>query len=464
MYGQNYNRYGSPMPQRPGGVDLDELRQRRAVRNERMAPLPIPEMPESSSSQRQGDSGGGSGLGQFLQMPLRGLPQMPGAGSLPNGGFTTPPLVPSTQRPSVAFEPRQSPIPTVPALGASTSGPPQMPAGDMEFNPPRLTRMPPQAAPAGPQGTAPTAAPTRPDPREIAQQEAMARTSSADPISQAQEQAGMRSKRGFWDILKTAGVGALQGLSSGQGLGGALGGALAGGTIAAISPRRGGEYRFNMMERPRMEEEMNRRMQQEQFRRQQEQASLAGQKTAAEIQELQAKAADIPGRTTSQRAREAAQTEYYKGRAEAVRNPAPRPTRGDFALEVGADGKMYRIDRQTGNATPVEGFRPAPSGRGGRGGGGGGEDGERLTRSALNLEAETENARLKAEDFMSQLNAMKPDDSEEYAALKVAAEDALRKYNDSVRKLGMIYGDRYEIGPGLTPEGKPSRFMYYQRR
>jgi hypothetical protein len=66
--------------------------------------------------------------------------------SLPNGGFTTPPFAPSTQRPSVAFERRQSPIPTVPASGASTSGPPQVPAGDMEFNPPRMTRMPPQAA------------------------------------------------------------------------------------------------------------------------------------------------------------------------------------------------------------------------------------------------------------------------------------------------------------------------------
>lgn len=460
MYGQNYNRYGSPMPQRPGGVDLDELRQRRAVRDERMTPLSIPEMPASSLSQRQGDSSEGSGLGQRLQMPLRSMPQIPGAGSLPNGGFTTPPLGPSTQRPSVAFEPRQSPVPTVPAISASTSRPPQTPVGDVEFNPPRMTRMPPQAAPVAPQGTAPAAAPTRPDPREIAQQEAMARTSAVDPISQAQEQAGMRSKRGFWDILKTAGVGALQGLSSGQGLGGAIGGALAGGTIAAISPRRGGEYRFNMMERPRMEEEMNRRMQQEQFRRQQEQASLAGQKTAAEIQKLQAEAADIPGRTTSQRAREAAQTEYYKGRAEAMRNP--KPTQRRYVYREGRDGKLYQVDEETRQATPVEGLTlPAA----GRSGGGGGEDGERLTRSALNLEAQTENARLEAEDLMSQLNAMEPDDTEDtYIKLKANAEKSLRKYNDLVRRLGLTYGERYETGPGRTPEGKPSRFMYYKRR
>lgn len=459
MYGQNYNRYGSPTPQRPGGVDLDELRQRRAVRNERMAPLPVLEMPESFSSQRQGDLGERSGLGQHFQMPLRGVPQMSGAGSLPNGGFTTPPFAPGTQRPPVAGELRQSPTPKVIASGASTSSPPQTQAKDITLNPPRMTRRPPQAAPAGPQGAAPATAATRPNPREIAQREAMARTSVVDPISQAQEQAGMRSKRGFWDILKTAGVGALQGLSSGQGLGGALGGALAGGTIAAISPERGGEYRFNMMERPRMEEEMNRRMQQEQFRRQQEQASLAGQKTAAEIEKLQAEAADIPGRTASQRAREAAQTEYYKGRAEAMRNPKPAQRR--YVYRAGSDGKLYQVDEETRQATPVEGLTlPAT----GRSGGGGGEDGERLTRSALNLEAQTENARLKAEDFLSQLNAMQPDDSDEYTELKKNAEESLRRYNDLVRRLGLTYGERYETGPGRTPEGKASPFMYYKRR
>jgi hypothetical protein len=58
MYGQNYNRYGSPMPQRPGGVDLDELRQRRAARENRMTPMPVTDRPEPvQASAARGFSG-----------------------------------------------------------------------------------------------------------------------------------------------------------------------------------------------------------------------------------------------------------------------------------------------------------------------------------------------------------------------------------------------------------------------
>ena len=59
---------------------------------------------------------------------------------------------------------------------------------------------------------------------------APARPQSPDPIQRArneaiyggelQEQSGMKPKRGFWDIVKTAGVGALQGMATGGGLGG----------------------------------------------------------------------------------------------------------------------------------------------------------------------------------------------------------------------------------------------------
>ena len=65
---------------------------------------------------------------------------------------------------------------------------------------------------------------------------------------------------------------------------------------------------------------------------------------------------------------------------------------------------------------------------------------------------------------MSELNAADDLDEFEMADLRTRAEKALREYNNSVRKLGLTYGELYETGPGRTPEGKSSSFMYYKRR
>jgi hypothetical protein len=216
---------------------------------------------------------------------------------------------------------------------------------------------------------------------------------------------------------------------------------------------------FDAFERPRMEQDMIRQTQLDQLQRQRQMEQLGMNKTAAEIGRIEAETQALPGRETQRQRLTESQIEANKGRAAAAnRPPAKRLQRVRTPDEKGRPVDKF-VPEEEGASYPV--YERPRLGRGG----GGGEGGERLTRSALNLEAQTENARIYAEQLMSQLNATTPAETDpEYIRLKRDADDALREYNDLVRKLGLTYGERYETGKGSTREGKASPFMYYKRR
>lgn len=133
-----------------------------------------------------------------------------------------------------------------------------------------------------------------------------------------------KQNRGFGEILKTAGVGALQGLAAG-GLGGAIGGALTGGIIQAASPEMGRGVRFDTLQRPRLE-----RQQQQQIAEIQRQQQ--GRLAEAQIGNLESQAFER-------------QAELALKAAEARRR--------EKSVTLSGDETMFERDPQTGRLVPV---------------------------------------------------------------------------------------------------------------
>ncbi len=125
---------------------------------------------------------------------------------------------------------------------------------------------------------------------------------SDDPISKARYDynvAGLKrdgegrltdkTDRGGWKgFLQNAGLGAIQGLASGQGLGGAVGGALTGGAAGLIAPQMARDARFSMLKEPQMMRDEGRAAQQMQRQRQMNQdARQARIDAAADVRNQQ---------------------------------------------------------------------------------------------------------------------------------------------------------------------------------
>lgn len=271
-----------------------------------------------------------------------------------------------------------------------------------------------------------------------------ARPVSRDPIQRAREEAiyggrmqadlDIKPKRGFWDIMKTAGVGALQGMATG-GLGGAIGGALAGGIGSAISPEAGRGYRFDVMQRPRMEADIARQMAYAKFGREQQLGEIDLRKRQAEAEQTEAETRYLPARYGQEGALRQSQIEANKARAASL----SRPERPRYSPEEEQRRKerhqmeMKRIDAQTKRA-----LRP-PSSGGGRGGGGA----EQPTPAALNtMHSRVVQAKQEAEEAWAIANA----DADPQA--RAIAEAALRAYNSLAEQLGRAYPQMFEVGPG----------------
>lgn len=274
-----------------------------------------------------------------------------------------------------------------------------------------------------------------------------ARPVSRDPIQRAREEAiyggqmqadlDIKPKRGFWDILKTAGVGALQGMASGGGLGGALGGALAGGVMSAASPEAGRGYRFDVLQRPRMEADIQRQMAYAKFNQDRMRGQAELEQTIAQTGKTRAETEAIPGREELNREairsrirREGAQTERYQ------RPPEPRRTpQEEQRAEEMHKARLGLIGAQTSRAQ-----RPPSSG----GGGGGGADSDRRPAQMRYQQA------LKALQTAKQLagRAAAVDDDE----LHAQAASALQIYNDMVNELVDLYPEMFEggIAPNQT--------------
>lgn len=506
MYDNNFNRYGS-MLQRPGGVDIDELRRRRASMDSRMSPMPVSPRPRPEEDEPQQESGAAQAIRQFSQMAATGLMgqagdrsdaspasgsqarQMPGSDQMrtppfvPTGGNTAlppssvftgnnaPQIPPATPPPTLPARPASSPTSPAPSPTPQTlrQGVPTL-AGRMASTPPasmpvganELRQVIPTLGGGFAGGMPQTEFDTRsgygvPIPGIPGTGQGI---QPYDPITKARYEAAtaqgteLKRKPSFWEGLKGAGLGALQGFLSTGSLGGALGGAVTGGIMRGVNPMLGRAMQFEAFQRPEIERQIARGMQMDEFMRKQRAAQMEAEKTRAEIGKIEAETGAIPGREALNRANIQSNIDYRKSRMQPSerKQPLQRITTLD---ENGRPVQKFVTPDEAANYPVYE--RP-------RAGKGGGEGGERLTRSALNLEAQTENKRLLAEELMSQLNAPQGLDKFQIEDLRTKAEKALREYNDLVRKLGLTYGERYETGPGQTPEGKPSPFMYYKRR
>lgn len=170
---------------------------------------------------------------------------------------------------------------------------------------------------------------------------------STDPIAQARQEYIMRGvegrdilgdelaapRRNWKDTLKTAGIGALQGLATG-GLGGAIGGALAGTAVGLISPRAARGYQFEMMQRPRMEEDLQRQMALRKAQEEFETRNVQQAYTGAMTEDLLSKAEERREGLPLTRRRQMAETErlerqrdLYEAQKQRLENPAaPRVT------------------------------------------------------------------------------------------------------------------------------------------
>jgi hypothetical protein len=297
-----------------------------------------------------------------------------------------------------------------------------------------------------------------------------ARPVSRDPIQRAREEAvyggqmqadlDIKPKRGFWDIMKTAGVGALQGMASGGGLGGALGGALAGGIGHAIDPMAGRGYRFDVLQRPRMEADIQRGMAYDKFGREQMRGQAELEQTRAQTAKTRAEAAAMPGREELQRrsveariGRDEAQAQRYK------QPPALRYTPEEERRRAERhQADIKRIDAQTQRA-----LRPSV----GRGGGGGPrpERPEKPTSLPSNLADAWNKVEQLRQEATRSWGQPEEDASGKPVPGSNAGETLRKQYVQALNVLKQQFPDFIEVREGVDEQGKPLRdWPYLERR
>ena len=298
------------------------------------------------------------------------------------------------------------------------------------------------------------------------------RPMSNDPIEKARDEAiyggqmqaelGIKPKRGFWDIMKTAGVGALQGMATGGGLGGAIGGALAGGIGSAISPEAGRGYRFDVMQRPRMEADIARQMAYDKFGREQQMGQAELEQKQAATRKMEAETAGIPAREELQRKATQAQILANTARAENL----SRPDRPQYSPEEERrrqerhEKELLRIDAQTKRA-----LRP-PSG----GGGGGGaarpvkpEKPTSLPEALLKMLDDAEEQRLDAEAAwgMPEMDAA----TKKPIPGSNVGEKLRQQYVQTLNRIKQYFPDFINVQPGVGEGGKAlPEWPYVERR
>ena len=492
MYGYGGNGI---RPMRPQGADdeINQIRARRASREQRIAPPPVTPMPEVLPPPPQPQ---GKGMAaQMLDMGTKALAEYQAENSdnenqqkaleqmktpsfvPPSSGqqaisTSPPPMVrmptneaasPMPVRPTPTMAQPQV-MPTQPALPSRATYAPEMPlTGPSTVRP----MMAPETE-AAPQMQNLPATLTAPDMSSMAPQRPRM-SDTADSIEKARQEAvyggqmqadiGLKPKRSFWDTLKTAGVGALQGMASGGGIGGAIGGALAGGITSAISPEAGRDYRFDILQRPRMERDQDRRAQQAKQIQALIKSGADVNLINAQIAKMGAETEAIPGRARLDEESRRSQMDVNQARAENYRNPRPKTTpEEDARIRERHEADMQRIK------STIE-RNKRPSSRGGGGGGGGrrsSEAGERnkpttgATAFAKMVEEALQDARKRAQTLTQLRQSRNPEDVAMIPDAERQAEAARDSYERLVNDLGSLYPEDYETGQGTQagPDGK----------
>ena len=366
MYGYGTNYGAGRRLRRPISPEPPELGQEW---EERQTPLPVSPMPEMPQQQPQGESP--------IAAAIRGAGDILGTGILARAGgdnsprqmpenFSTPPFVPnqgqSRQSRPTRPNPKQIPEYMPPQTQQNIPGTP-LPAYDdsgVGVPIPSLRGM--------------GGSPTPYDPIEKAKYEyATQKAKTARPIDPENPETFYQpreTKRGFWDTLKTAGVGALQGLASGGGIGGAIGGALAGGVGSAISPEMGRAYRFNALQRPQMEDQLQRQFQQQLYQREMERQDLELGKTRAETARVQRETELMPGRYGAEAQERQSRMDLNKARIDQLKTPKPqKPSAGSLQRVRGPKGQPIYAYVTPENAAQYQPYERPRAPRGGSGGG-----------------------------------------------------------------------------------------------
>ena len=464
-YGGNENR---PMRPQPAEDLIEQMRMRRASRDQRIAPPSVTPMPEALPAPAMpGEGPMAKMLNQASKAVMNSAAENSDVSSSSDSvnleNLKTPSFIPGTDS---AYAPRRS-APFSPALSASQS--PGIPSTTSPQTPaplPATPTPPPMVRQGGAtqgaaqipnvsMGSSPTmqqlpAYLTSPDMPTMAPQRPRV-SDTTDPIEKArldavyggqmQADIGLKPKRSFWDTLKTAGVGAIQGMASGGGLGGAIGGALSAGIIGAVDPEAGRNFRFNTLQRPQMEQDQDRQAQ----RAKQIQALIKSGADInlinAQIAKMNAEAAALPGRTRQEEEVRQSQVELNRARTEGVRNPRPKYTPEEFALlKESHDAKIRQINSviERNKRMPMRG-----------GGGGGGRQAVEKTkgpasgaiRFAQDVEEALQIARKKASAAAT----------EKTPEAQAEAQVALQNYQRLVQDLGNLYPEDYETGQGTQP-------------
>lgn len=464
MYG--YENGGSGIrPMRPQPADdlIQQMRMRRASRDQQMAPPSVTPMPEALEPLPQHQEGA-------MAKALNQATKAAGDAAAENGSdndaidldkLKTPSFVPGSESSAPT---RPSPLPPSLPMGQSSAAPPmatpQMstPLPARPTPPPMIrqggqetVQLPNELTPPRPTMQQMPNGLTSPDMPAMAPQRPRL-SDTTDPIEKArldavygggmQADIGLKPKRGFWDTLKTAGVGAIQGLASGGGLGGALGGALSAGIIGAVDPEAGRNFRFNTLQRPQMEQQQDR---QAQMSKQVQALIKSGADINlinAQIAKMNAEAAALPGRTRQEEELRQSQVGLNQARAESARNPRPKYTPDEDArLRERHDAEMRRIN------SVIERNKRGPA-RGGGGGGGGRQAAEKTkgpasgaVRFAQDVEEALQIARKRASAAAT----------EKTPEAQAEAQTALQNYQRLVQDLGSLYPEDYETGQGTQP-------------
>lgn len=235
------------------------------------------------------------------------------------------------------------------------------------------------------------------------------------------------------EALKTAGIGALQGVARNPqgGLGAAIGGAAAGGVMSAVSPRAGRALQFGTIEQPRIEGEMQRAEVQRKKQEEQEDRARGISMDALKRRQIET---GIKADEATTRARRFETVPYGAGVLDTESGElTPGQPRAE-APEFGATGGAI-YNKRTGEVTT-----PAPPRQ------------SRPPEASYAQAQEAQEMKRAAIANWAKVDQLPAGSPERQQAEAVAAQSQAA-YNQYVKEFGERFGEWYEVGGFTEPSG-----------
>jgi hypothetical protein len=258
------------------------------------------------------------------------------------------------------------------------------------------------------------------------------------------------------------GLGALQGLSTGQGLGAALGGALAGGVAGGISPKTARAQQFNMLQRPKILERWQLEDMDAARARQTADGALNDRYKNAQISGMEANAARDRAEAEKALLPQPVQRQNTPGGlwdpslngGQGGIVPGTQPRQSSAQKKLGRNVRTGQIDYYD-PATESADFEPYQFPRENRTTP---RQPQRAPVGQINKIKELKRRATNAWDAWG-----KQTDPEKRRKAQSAASAAQGAYNDAVAALGESFPDAYEVG-GFTEQNGNQGWGYYKPR